>query len=135
MYQPFNNLAVADIPGIIKGSHQDEGLGLSFLRHIERCVCLMYVLDLSVDAPWMQLEDLKFELEQYQEGLSSRPHMIVGNKMDLPVAQNNFSKLSKQTDLPIIGVSAKTGDNTQALLLHLREMYNQFVHTLKEKPS
>ncbi|KAB0404603.1 hypothetical protein E2I00_017050, partial [Balaenoptera physalus] len=72
--------AVADIPGIICGAHQNRGLGLAFLRHIERCPFLLFVLDLSVPEPWTQLDDLKYELEQYRQGLSERPHAVVANK-------------------------------------------------------
>ena len=60
---------VADIPGLIRGAHLNYGLGFAFLRHVERCVCLLYVLDMSADRPWVQLEDLQYELNQYQVGL------------------------------------------------------------------
>ena len=116
--------AVADIPGLIKGAHQNHGLGFSFLRHIERCVCLLYVLDLAQSAPWEKLEDLKYELEQYSPGLSSRPHAIVANKVDLEISLDNLEELRKRVDIPVYAVSAKHGTNIDKLLEHVRDLYN-----------
>ena len=121
----FIIISVADIPGLIPGAHENKGLGISFLRHIQRCACLLYVIDLSVAEPWRQLEALKYELEQYQKGLSERPHAVIGNKMDLQVAQDNLRDLQKQTSLPVFPVSAMNSSNLTPLLLYLRKMYDQ----------
>ncbi|XP_012583582.1 PREDICTED: mitochondrial ribosome-associated GTPase 2 [Condylura cristata] len=63
-YEDHQQVTVADIPGIIRGAHRGRGLGLAFLRHVERCGFLLFVLDLSLPEPWTQLADLRFELEQ-----------------------------------------------------------------------
>lgn len=115
---------MADIPGLIPGAHKNYGLGISFLRHIERCLCLLYVIDMSVEEPWSQLDLLKFELEQYKTGLSERPHAVVGNKMDLEISQRNFIELQKRIDLPLFPVSAEKRLNLKPLLTHLRRMYD-----------
>lgn len=119
--------SVADIPGLIKGAHMNYGLGISFLRHIQRCACLLYVLDLAAEEPWVQLEDLKFELEQYETGLSERPHVIVGNKADLPGAEEKVMELRKNVQLPVIAISAKYRRGMEPLLDYLYMMYNQHV--------
>ena len=119
-------ISVADIPGLIPGAHQDRGLGISFLRHIQRCTCLLYVIDLSEPNPWHQLETLKYELEQYSEGLSQRPHAVIGNKMDLEIAKKNLVDLQNHTDLPVFPLSAMNRSNIQPLLLHLRELYDKY---------
>ena len=116
---------VADIPGLIEGAHKNYGLGISFLRHIERCSCLLYVIDLSVTEPWRQLDSLKFELDQYQRGLSERPHAVVANKLDLPRCQENLKELQSRLHIPVFGLSAKRGVNVESLLRHLRTMYDQ----------
>ncbi|KAJ6309424.1 hypothetical protein OIU77_015223 [Salix suchowensis] len=79
---------VADIPGLIKGAHENRGLGHAFLRHIERTKVLAYVIDLAAALngnkglpPWEQLKDLVLELEHHQEGLSDRPALVVANKI------------------------------------------------------
>ena len=117
-------VSVADIPGLIEGAHQNKGLGFAFLRHIERCLCLLYVIDLSLDEPWAQLDCLKYELEQYQEGLSERPYAVIGNKMDLPEAAANFKELQKRVNIPVIPISAENKLNIQELLVHLRSLYD-----------
>lgn len=138
-YADHHQLAVADIPGLIEGAHNNYGLGLTFLRHIERCTCLLYVLDTSQPRPWEHLKILMNELEQYQKGLSLRPHAVVANKMDLPEAQENLKQLAASFDLPLVPVSAKMGDYLVPLLAlmrllidheaehHLQQMSN--VHT------
>ncbi|KAG0725404.1 Mitochondrial ribosome-associated GTPase 2 [Chionoecetes opilio] len=119
-YSDHHQMAVADIPGLIEGAHRNHGLGYAFLRHIERCDCLLYVIDTSQPRPWEQLEVLMNELEQYQEGLSLRPHAVVANKMDLPQAQDNLEKLRARIDLPLVPVSAKMGDQLAPLMALLR---------------
>ncbi|XP_073679190.1 mitochondrial ribosome-associated GTPase 2 [Garra rufa] len=124
-YRDHQQLAVlADIPGLIPGAHLNRGLGVSFLRHIERCRVLLFVLDMSSSEPWEQFRQLCFELDQYNPLLSHRPHAIVANKMDLPEAKANLENLRSRLHQTVIPVSALTGDNTGQLILHLRHMYD-----------
>ncbi len=95
-YPDYARLTVADIPGLIDGAHANVGLGHEFLRHIERTKVLIYVLDMAgVDgrSPWEDYTSLKKELELYKEGLSTRPSLIVANKMDLPESAENMKLL------------------------------------------
>lgn len=134
-FDDYTQLAVADLPGLIPDAHKNRGLGISFLRHVERCVCLMYVLDLAAEEPWKQLDQLKYELEQYCQGLSKRPHAIVGNKIDAPSAADNLARLRQhiatitpdgEHPLPVIPISAKFGTNITEFLQHLRGMYDLY---------
>ncbi|XP_046896912.1 mitochondrial ribosome-associated GTPase 2 isoform X1 [Hypomesus transpacificus] len=126
-YRDHEQVAVADIPGIIHGAHLNRGLGISFLRHIERCRFLLFVLDLASPEPWTQLHQLRYELNQYEPGLSNRPHAIVANKMDLPGARCNLEALRSHVTQRVIPVSALTGQNTEELILHLRELYDGYL--------
>jgi GTP-binding protein len=78
---------VADVPGLIPGASQGKGLGLEFLRHVERCAALVHVIDCatleSSRDPLNDLDVIEHELEQYG-GLSDRPRLVVLNKVDLP---------------------------------------------------
>ncbi|XP_002747783.1 mitochondrial ribosome-associated GTPase 2 isoform X7 [Callithrix jacchus] len=126
-YEGHQQIAVADIPGLIRGAHQNRGLGSAFLRHIERCCFLLFVVDLSLPEPWTQVDDLKYELEMYEEGLSERPHAIVANKIDLPEAQANLSQLRDHMGQEVIALSAVTGENLEQLLLHLKVLYDAYM--------
>ncbi|KAM4842682.1 mitochondrial ribosome-associated GTPase 2 isoform 1-T1 [Thomomys bottae] len=123
-YEDHQQLAVADIPGIIQGAHRNKGLGLSFLRHIERCLFLLFVVDLSLPEPWTQVEDLKYELEKYEEGLAKRPHEIIANKIDLPQAPAHLAQLQAYLGRDVIALSALTGENLEPLLLRLKELHD-----------
>ena len=120
-------LTVADIPGLVPGAHQNRGLGIAFLRHIERCACLLYVLDLvAAEGPWHQLQHLRYELDQYKSGLADRPHAIVANKLDLPLAEDNLRQLrDKAPELHIYPISAKRKVNVDVLVRHIRELYDK----------
>ncbi|GFY47088.1 mitochondrial ribosome-associated GTPase 2 [Trichonephila inaurata madagascariensis] len=124
-YDDYVQLAVADLPGLIPGAHENRGLGISFLRHIERCSGILYVIDVSIDSPVEQLNCLKYELEQYQKGLSSRPHAIVANKCDLEGCNEKVEELKQNVSMPIFPVSAKFGNNVLTLLKYIRKLYDE----------
>ncbi|XP_072305072.1 mitochondrial ribosome-associated GTPase 2 [Eucyclogobius newberryi] len=132
-YRDHEQVAVADIPGIIRGAHLNRGLGLSFLRHIERCRFLLFVLDISSPEPWTELEHLRYELDQYEQDLSHRPHVIIANKMDLPDSKERLKALRGHVKQRVIPVSALTGQNTEELILHLRELYDGYLLQPDEK--
>jgi GTP-binding protein len=79
---------IADVPGLIPGASQGKGLGLEFLRHVERCSVLVHVLDCATFEPGRDpltdLDVIEAELEQYKTSLSDRPRLVVLNKADLP---------------------------------------------------
>jgi GTP-binding protein len=77
------SFVVADIPGLLEGAHQGRGLGLEFLRHVERTRVLLFVLDVAAGDCDRQLSLLRHEVAQYQEGLVDRSHLVVLNKKDL----------------------------------------------------
>jgi GTP-binding protein len=74
---------VADIPGIIEGAHEGKGLGLQFLRHIERTRILAFLVPIDSDDWQAEYDQLRSEIEQYSEELARKPHCVVFTKMDL----------------------------------------------------
>ena len=107
----FLSASVADIPGLISGAHEDKGLGHSFLRHIERCKALLFVVDsASTDPPpSTQLKSLQFELKMYEPGLASRVSLVLANKMDLLSAgegEREMVRLREESGLNVVPVSA-----------------------------
>ena len=102
---------VADIPGLIPGAHENKGLGHAFLRHIERCKALLFVVDVACDdpLPTSQLKSLQFELNMYKPELSGRVHLVLANKMDLVPAcegEREVERLREVCGLPVAPVSA-----------------------------
>ncbi|MGY0486585.1 GTPase ObgE [Streptomyces sp. WG-D5] len=83
---------IADVPGLIPGASQGKGLGLEFLRHVERCSVLVHVLDtatLESDRdPVSDLDVIEEELKEYGAGLENRPRLVVLNKIDVPDGQD-----------------------------------------------
>jgi GTP-binding protein len=74
---------VADIPGIIEGAHEGKGLGLQFLRHIERTRLLAFLIPIDAEDWQAEYDQLRSEVEQYSEELAAKPHCVVFTKMDL----------------------------------------------------
>lgn len=128
MYYYYRFISVADLPGLIPDSHKNKGLGIQFLRHAERCSCLLFVIDASLDEPWTYLETLHFELSQFSQKLIERPQIVVANKIDLPEAEENFEKLKEKAKSLVIPVSAKTGKNLTVLLHEIRKIYDKQGH-------
>ncbi|XP_028409973.1 mitochondrial ribosome-associated GTPase 2-like [Dendronephthya gigantea] len=122
-FEDYLQVAVADIPGLIEGAHMNKGLGHSFLRHIERCRCLLYVTDISQDNPASHLRMLKKELDLYKTGLSSLPAAVVANKIDLLKDSTNLETQFKHIPLPFIAVSGKLGTNIANLKVFIRKLY------------
>lgn len=73
---------IADNPGLIGGAAENRGLGHFFLKSVERAPVLVYVVDLSAPAPWIDLQTVRDELEAYKPGLSAKARMVVANKAD-----------------------------------------------------
>jgi GTPase len=107
-YKDFARLTVCDVPGLIEGAHNNVGLGHAFLRHIERCKVIVLLLDMAgTDArnPWDDYKQLLNELGLYDKTLLEKPRLVVANKMDEAVAEDNLKtfkrKIRKVEVLPI----------------------------------
>ena len=117
-----DSFVIADIPGIIEGASDGTGLGLQFLRHIERTRLLLHVIDASGVEGRNPVEDfntINNELKNYSEKLSKRTQIIVANKVDLmqdETAYNELEKLAKEKGLAIFKISGVTGQGVKELL-------------------
>ena len=115
----YRRATIADIPGLIEGAHRGVGLGHEFLRHITRCRVLVFVIDVAGSEgrnPVEDLRNLRREIDLYNPVLSSRPWLIVANKMDLPDAKKNLKAVQETfPKTKIIPTSAAKGEGTGAL--------------------
>lgn len=126
------SFVLADLPGIIEGAHQGVGLGLQFLRHIERTRVLVHVIDVSQESlrdPFHDYQVIRKELESYKLQLLKRPEIIVANKIDMPGAMERYETFKQQ--LPegtkIFAISAKNR-------LHLQELFHVISAVVDETP-
>lgn len=124
---------MADLPGIIEGASAGAGLGLQFLRHIERCRVIVHVIDMAATDMRDPISDyhiINNELKEYKMNLSKRPQIVVANKMDMPDAKENLIRFKQELpDVEIIEISALTYENLDQLLYKiadLLEVTNEF---------
>src|SRR6516165_10501486 len=104
-FSEYRRATIADIPGLIEGAHRGLGLGHEFLRHITRCRVLVFVIDVAGSEgrnPVEDLKNLRREIDLYNPTLSSRPWIVVANKMDLPGSKENLRAM--QDRLPRIKI-------------------------------
>ena len=121
----YRHATIADIPGLIEGAHRGVGLGHEFLRHITRCPILIFVIDVAGSegrSPVEDLQNLRKEIDLYDPMLSSRPWLIVANKMDLPNANENLETLQEKfSKVRIVPISAANGEGIDTLKKALAE--------------
>lgn len=118
---------VADIPGLVEGAHDGKGMGIKFLRHIERASFLVHLIDLSSGDVEQVLKDyktLKNELEAYSQKLASLPGLAIGNKVDL-VTDKGFLKAVAQSFRKLkeeyFAVSAITGEGVDKVVFKIAD--------------
>jgi GTP-binding protein len=111
-YKNFQNIIVADIPGLIEGAHKGKGLGHQFLRHIERTRALAYILDITEENPLEQLKTLQHEIKEYSLLLIQKPMLVILNKIDIA---GDELDLGIEKDVQVIKISAVTGQNIDTL--------------------
>ena len=106
---------VADIPGLIEGAHEGHGLGIQFLRHVERTKLLVHLVDVSEFSARKPVEDFKVvlaELEAFSPELAAKPMMVVATKLDILEDRKRLSSLKAlctRRKLPFFAISAATG--------------------------
>ena len=116
------SFVIADIPGLIEGASEGTGLGIQFLRHIERTRLLLHVIDVSASEGRDPVEDyyvINKELEKYSKKLAQRKQIIVANKIDAmqdSTLYERLEKLAKEKGLEIFKISAATGEGVKELM-------------------
>jgi GTP-binding protein len=132
--EPF---VVADIPGLIEGAHTGAGLGIQFLRHLERTRLLLHMVDaaaIDADHPLKDFETVNRELREYSALLATKPQLVVLNKMDVQWAEDAaalFEEAYGKGDL--LRISAATGQGLDQLLQTLCNLLDQLDETQIEE--
>lgn len=121
-YNEGKTFVVADIPGLIKGAHEGAGLGIKFLRHIERTKVLIHLLDLSPFTERNPIEDyhiMNEELEAYSPELKNKPQIIAPNKIDITEAEEKLEEIEtyfKKLGIKVFPISSATGEGVRELI-------------------
>jgi GTP-binding protein len=117
----FTSFVVADIPGLIEGAHLGHGLGIQFLRHIERTRLLAHLVDVSEASgrdPAHDFETVMQELASFNEDLAAKPMLVVATKMDVaqdPARVESLKNLARDRGLPFFAISSATGQGLDEL--------------------
>jgi len=118
----YRSFVMADIPGIIEGAHMGRGLGVQFLRHIQRTRTLLFLIDINNEDPIAAYRSLETELQLYDAELGSKPHLIALSKTDTIEADEKDrivaelkERFQQETGKEIIAISAVSGDHLEQL--------------------
>ena len=141
VYDDFAKIRMADVPGIIEGAAKGVGLGLAFLKHLERSNVLVYVIDMAGTdnrEPWTDYKILKKEIDEYSAELAERPYLVVANKLDTVAAQENLARFKEETGVDPICISCESREGLETFKSALREIVQpktKFHHTHADAPD
>ena len=124
------SFVVADLPGLIEGASLGEGLGDKFLKHIERTRVIAHVIDMSGFEgrdPYDDYVIINKELENFNQKIMEKPHIILANKMDMEQSRENLENFKHKLDkdIPIYEVSAIKGEGFEQVLITLADMLDK----------
>ena len=141
VYDDYAKIRMADVPGIIEGAAKGVGLGLAFLKHLERSKVLIYVIDMAGTdnrEPWTDYEVLKKEIDEYSTELAARPYLAVANKLDTEAGRENLPRFIEETGVRPIEISCASREGLDAFKAELRKLVNpqtKFHHTHADAPD
>jgi len=127
-YSEYKSFVVADMPGLIEGAHAGKGLGIQFLRHIERTSVIVFLIECTAPDPKAQFKTLTAELKSFNEDILKKPQIIAITKMDL--ADEKLKKSLLKAGFPkkfeVIPISSVTGEGLKELVDRIwRKIHNE----------
>jgi len=131
-------LLLADIPGLIEGASENRGLGHRFLRHVERCALLVFIVDMAgVDGrePGDDYRHLVKELKLYDPALLRKPRLVAANKMDLPRAAANLAAFKRRNKVDVVGISCLEATGLDKLKKELLRRVATLRRAEKQSPA
>ncbi len=138
-YADFRRIVVCDVPGLIEGAHQNVGLGHSFLRHIKRSKVLVILVDMAGTdnrQPWDDYKSLLNEVGLYDKGLLEKPRLVVANKMDEAVAEENLKKFKRRiTKTPVLPIAAAFDEGVPKFKQMIREALEEVEAAEAKRPT
>ena len=127
------SFVLADVPGLIEGAHEGKGLGMRFLRHIERCRMIIHLVDVGGIEGRDPAEDyrtVRAELKSYSPKLAKKPEIIIATKLDLTDASKRATALSKKLRKPVMAISSATGKGLPEMVAAIWKHLEKIPRTL-----
>ncbi|MHB8769396.1 MAG: GTPase ObgE [Syntrophales bacterium] len=124
-YGEQESFVIADIPGLIEGAHEGHGMGMQFLRHVERSAALLHILDISQESTrsaWQDYTLINRELELFSPAMGKKRQVVAVGKLDLPETRERLKKVIDtfaQNEIKLFAFSAATGEGVPELLREL----------------
>ena len=122
------SFVIADLPGLIEGASNGEGLGDKFLRHIERTRVIAHIIDMSGFEgrdPYDDYLTINKELEKFNEKLIKKPQVIIANKMDIDSSIKNLKEFKKKVSDEVLEISALSKEGLDEVLIKLADMLDK----------
>ena len=132
------HFTIADVPGLIEGAHEGKGLGLRFLKHLERTSILLHMVDISEmaeGAPIHDFEVIREEIERYHPEMEGKPFALAGTKIDIAGNGHKAEALRAycaKTAIPFFEISSASTQGTKELIVFLGQAVEQNRHEAKE---
>ena len=126
------SFVLADLPGLIEGASLGHGLGIQFLKHVERTRVIVHIVDMSEYSGRDPFEDytiINNELKQFNEKILNKQQIVIANKMDMPGSKENLEKFKSKIDVPVYEISAITGEGLDVILLKVADMLDKIEKT------
>jgi len=131
-YDRHESFVIADIPGLIEGAHRGQGMGIQFLRHVERTTVLLHIIDISDesgDGAWRRFEAINRELALFSPAMMDKSQIVAVNKIDLPQTREKLQKeidIFRRKGIKLLSFSAITKEGVQdvvnAIITKLQEV-------------
>lgn len=121
----YETFVMADLPGLIEGAHLGKGLGLTFLRHLERCRVIVHLVSMTDEDPYASFTQIQTELKEYGMGLEKRPLIIVASKMDEEGANDKLKEFKKKVKQDVIALSSLTHEGVDELVNKCHELISK----------
>lgn len=121
----YETFVMADLPGLIEGAHLGKGLGLTFLRHLERCRVIVHLVSMTDEDPYASFNQIQTELKEYGMGLEKRPLIIVASKMDEEGANDKLKEFKKNVKQDVIALSSLTHEGVDELINKCHELISK----------
>ena len=124
-YGDQQSFVIADIPGLIEGAHEGLGMGMQFLRHVERTSALLHIIDVSAEScqgAWHDYELINRELELFSPAMLKKRQVVTISKLDLPITRERIKKdidTFARKGIKILAFSAATGEGVPEVLREL----------------